>query len=567
MSSDLDIWHGRLCDEGKGVFDGMWDRAEEEGWEGRVRGFNDVLAMSKGCYFDGAAAAHVCEFFPRFLKHSKDPFAGQPFELQDWQMDNFVVPVFGWKRADDTRRHRLAYLEVAKKNGKTTLAAGLGLYMLIADGEAGAEVYPGAVNREQAGFTFEEAARMVEKSPHLSSRIEVIRSTKTLVYRKTNSRLRALSADVASHEGLNVSFWIMDELHVHKNRRLYDTLRYGGASRTQPLGMIITTAGEYDPTSIGWEMHEYAENVINGTYEDWEMHAAIYSIDKDDDWTDPDVWSKANPSLGVTVYVEELTAMCQEALNSPDKQGGYKRYRMSVWVQTKDGFVDMDAWNACAEWFSLEDMAGRKCYGGLDLSSKEDLSAFVVVFTPTPEDPVYRMMGGFWVPEASLPERAKRNAQPYLQWVEDGHVLTTDGSRIDYRAIREAIEEVGEVVRIKEIHYDPKFAAEIITDLEAAGFTMVEHAQTCKAMNPGMQALNLNCGRGELRHNGNPAMTWQMGNVIARYDMDGAARPDKSNRKKKIDGPVAGFMALGRAVQVDAAAGVSRYQTEDLVIV
>lgn len=564
MATEIDTWRGRLDDDRKRAYDAMEKRAAAEGWTERIQGFNDVLAMAHGCHFDAGLAEHVAEFFPRFLRHSKDPFAGQPFELQGWQRERVIAPVFGWQRPNGTRRFRVAYLEIPKKQGKTTLAAGLGVYMLAADGENGAEVYPGAINREQAGMCFEDAARMVEASPILRERIQVIRSTKTLNYSAANGRFKALSADVASHEGLNVSCAILDELHAHKNRRLWDTLRYGGSARSQPLFIVITTAGDYDPTSIGWETHEYAENVIAGTYEDWQFYALIYAASKDADWADPATWYNANPSLGITVPEEDMQAMCDEALNSPDKQSSFKRYRLNIWVQTKDGFIDMDAWNASGEAFDLEDLADRPCYGGLDLSSKEDLSAFALAFPPTPDDQVFRLLQWLWVPEDSLAERAKRNGQPYIQWVNDRHILTTPGARIDYRAIRQHIEEIAGGVKLRELHYDPKFAAEIIADLEAAGVPMVEHAQTCKAMNPGMQALNLNAKRGELKHNANPAMSWQMGNVIAKYDTDGAARPDKSNRKKKIDGPVAAFMALGRAVSINASAGVSKYETEDL---
>jgi len=297
-----------------------------------VRTEADERAVAQGYVFRLAAAERVRTFFQRFLCHSKGEWAGQPFELLDWQWDDIVAPLFGWQRPDGTRRFRRGYIEVPKKNGKSCLFSGLSLYLLLADGEPGAEIYSAAVDRDQASIVFTEAANMVEASPHLASRLQVVRSTKRIVDHRSRSYYKALSADVPAKEGLNAHAILIDELHAQRNRDLWDTLRYAGASRRQPLHLAITTAG-YDRHSICWEQHDYAKKVQDGTIQDLAFFSYICAAESDDDWTAPEVWRKANPSFGITLSAEQFAEDCQEAQQSPAKENSFRRYRLNQWTE------------------------------------------------------------------------------------------------------------------------------------------------------------------------------------------------------------------------------------------
>ncbi len=339
----------------------------------------DEVAVANGCYFDEAAADRVVQFFRRFLRHSKGQFAGKRFEPLPWQRDSILRPLFGWKRADGTRRFRRAYVEVPKKNGKSTLCAGLALYLAIGDGEPGAEVYSAAADRDQASIVFGEAVHMVEASPALLARLEVVRSSKRIVHSRSRSLYKALSADVATKEGLNIHGLIFDELHAQPNRKLWDTLKYGGAARRQPLFISITTAG-FDRTSICWEQHCYAKSVLEGTVEDDSFFAFIAGADEKDDWKSPETWRKANPSYGDVLSVSSFEDDFKDALGSPVKEAAFKRYRLNIWTDQAVQWLPMDRWDRCDAFPDPAELGGAECYGGLDLSTTTDVSAFCLYF-------------------------------------------------------------------------------------------------------------------------------------------------------------------------------------------
>src|SRR6185312_13802936 len=284
--------------------------AKREGWDEWIQNEADERAVLEGHRFDLASAIRVRTFFTTFLRHSKGQWAHQPFELLDWQWRSVVGPLFGWKRPDGSRRYRRGYIEVPKKNGKSALFSGLSLYLLAGDKEAGAEIYSAAVDRDQASIVFNEAANMVEESPQLASRLQVIRSTKRIVFHRTRSFYKALSADVPAKEGLNAHAVLIDELHAQRTRDLWDTLRYAGASRRQPLHLSVTTAG-FDRLSICWEQHQYAEQVLQGMIHDSAFFPLIMAAAPEDDWTDPEVWRAANPSFGITLSEDQFAEDCK----------------------------------------------------------------------------------------------------------------------------------------------------------------------------------------------------------------------------------------------------------------
>ena len=519
-------------------------QARREGWIEWVRTDADEKAVAQGYRFDMAAAERVREFFLRFLRHSKGDWANQPFELLDWQWEQVIAPLFGWLRPDGTRRYRRGYIEVPKKNGKSTLFSGLSLYLLTADGEPGAEVYSAAVDREQASIVFREAANMVEASSQLSAHLDVIRSTKRITFPRTRSFYRALSADVSAQEGLNAHAVLIDELHAQKTRTLWDTLRYAGASRRQPLQLAITTAG-FDRHSICWEQHEYARQVLDGTVEDLSFFALIAAAAPEDDWTDPEVWRKANPSFDITIDAEQFAEDCREARESPAKENSFRRYRLNQWTEQETRWLSLEKWDACNE--DPGDLYGRVCYAGLDLSSTTDLSALALVF---PGDDRFDVLMRFWVPEEGARQREHRDRVPYTQWIRQGQIQATPGEVIDYDRIRASINELGQDYAIQEIAIDRWNAMQLASE---DGFEIVAFGQGYASMNWPTKKLEELVLGAKLAHGGHPVLRWMAGNVSIETDAAGNWKPSKKKSRERIDGIVALIMAIARATSQPAA--------------
>jgi phage terminase large subunit-like protein len=537
--------------------------AETAGWIDWVRSEADERAVLEGCWFDLAAAERVRTFFTKFLRHSKGQWAGKAFELLDWQWDRIVARLFGWKRADGTRRFRRGYIEVPKKNGKSTLFSVLSLYLLCGDGEAGAEVYSAAVDRDQASIVYNEAANMVEASPALSGRLSVVRSTKRIAFHRTRSFYKALSADVPAKEGLNAHAVLIDELHAQKTRELWDTLRYAGASRRQPLHLSVTTAG-FDRLSICWEQHEYARQVLDGTIHDSAFFAFICAAAPEDDWTDPEVWKAANPSFGITLSADQFAEDCKEAQESPAKENSFRRYRLNQWTEQDVRWLSIEKWDACDG--VPADLDGRTCYGGLDLSSTTDVTALALVF-PNENGP-FDVLVYFWVPEEGAKRRERRDRVPYGQWIREGFIEATPGEAIDYDRIRNQVKELGERYRIQSIAIDRWNATQLATQLHSDGFEMVAFGQGFASMNWPTKKLEEVVLSGRLRHGGNPVLRWMAGNVSIETDAADNWKPSKKKSRERIDGIVALIMALERATMDEAVVGpLFMWRPEDGVTV
>jgi phage terminase large subunit-like protein len=515
--------------------------ATSAGWIEWVRSEADERAVLNGCWFDIAAAERVRTFFRKFLRHSKGQWARQPFELLDWQWQQIVAPLFGWKRADGTRRFRRGYIEVPKKNGKSTLFSGLSLYLLAGDGEQGAEVYSAAVDRDQASIVYNEAANMVEASPALASRLGVVRSTKRITFLKTRSFYKALSADVPAKEGLNAHAVLIDELHAQKTRELWDTLRYAGASREQPLHLSVTTAG-FDRLSICWEQHEYASHVLSGLIHDSAFFAFISAAAQDDDWTNSEVWQAANPSFGITLSADQFAEDCREAQESPAKENSFRRYRLNQWTEQDVRWLNMEKWDACAAIpIGLE---GRDCYAGLDLSSTTDITALALVF---PGDDRYDVLCYFWVPEEGARQRERRDHVPYTQWIRQKHIEATPGEVVDYDVIRKRINELGKQFNICEICIDRWNATQLATQLGQDAFQIVAFGQGYASMSAPTKKLEELVLSGRIAHGGNPVLRWMASNVSLEKDAADNWKPSKKKSIERIDGIVAMIMGIDRA--------------------
>lgn len=498
-------------------------------------------------HFDERAAQHVVMFFSA-LRHIKGKWAGEPFKLLPWQEQEVLRPLFGWRRADGTRRYRTAYLEVPRKSGKSSLASAIALYLLFADGEMGAEVYSVAVDRGQAAIVFDAAKQMVLQSPRLAERAQVFK--RSIIVPSTVSKYEVLSADVPSKHGINASGIIFDELHAQPNRELWDVLTTSTGARQQPLVFAITTAG-YDRNSICWEQHEYARRVENGIVDDPSFFGYIAAADESDDWRDPKVWAKANPSLGETLSAEYLATEAQRAAEVPAYQNTFRRLHLNIWTQQDTRWMDLMAWDASAGSVIPSELEGRRCYGGLDLASTTDIAALGLVF---PEgDDQYKILPFFWIPSEKMRERELRDRVPYSAWVRAGFVTATPGNVIDYATIRRDINALRGEYEIQEIGHDPWNATQIALELENDGIRMIPIRQGFVSLSaPTKELLRLVMAK-KLSHGGNPVLRWMADNLSVKQDPAGNLKPDKNKSANKIDGIVALIMALDRAVRHGAA--------------
>jgi phage terminase large subunit-like protein len=491
-------------------------------------------------WFDGEAADRAVQFFERFLRHAKGEWAGQRFKLADWQKNEIIRPLFGWKREDGTRRYRTVYVEVPRKNGKTTLMAGIGLYLLMADGERGAEIYSAAGDKDQARLTFELARSMVEAEPALRSRCKVYRNS--IAVPASGSSYKVISADAGTKHGFNAHGILFDELHVQKDRDLWDTLNTSVGARRQPVTLAITTAGTYDPESICWQLHQYALKVRDGTIEDDAFLPVIYAADAEDDYRDPATWTKANPGIGESIKGEYLASEARRAEAEPSFENTFRRLHLNQWTQQVTRWLRIEDWAACE--VELPDLTGRECYGGLDLSTTTDLSAFVLAFPPPAgsDEPLF-ILPHFWIPERKL--HTSRDRVPYELWKRQGFVTVTDGDVVDYNRIRADIVELGDRYSIQEIRYDRYNATQIVTQLtEQDGFVMVPCGQGFVSMNaPTKEFERAVVGR-TIAHDGNPVLAWMIGNAVIKIDEAGNIKPDKKRATERIDGVVAAIMAL-----------------------
>lgn len=502
----------------------------------------------RGLKWDPDAAQHVIDFFS-FLKHYKGEWAGQTVRLEPWQQFR-LGSVFGWKREDGTRRFRTAYNEVARKNGKTTEAAGVGLYMLDADGEPGAEIYAAATKKDQARIVWNDAARMVRKSKALSRLIRVYPGKGNMHVEETASKFEPLGADEDTLDGLNIHCAIIDELHAHRTRAVWDVLETATGARRQPLIWGITTAG-FDQTGICYELRTYSIEVLEGRVQDDTWFAYIATLDEKDDWEDESVWIKANPNLGISVKLDDLRRLAQKAKVTPAAVNNFLTKRMNVWTQQSTRWIDLDLWDKNGtDIISEEKLAGRRCFGGLDLSSVSDLTAWVMVF-PHDDDPeAIDVIARFWCPEKRLRDDDNRYRDQYQAWARQGFLKVTPGDAIDYAFVKKQILDDAAKFRLVDLNVDRLFQAhQIATELADEGLSVVGLGQGFLSMTAPMKELERRLLTGKVRHGGNPILRWMAGNVAVKQDPAGNIKPDKASSQGKIDGIAALVMALDRAMR------------------
>ena len=503
--------------------------------------------------FDEAKAQRAVEFI-RCLKHTKGRWRGQAFDLLPWQ-ETIIRDVFGTVKEDGFRQYNTAYVEIPKKNGKSELAAGVALYMTCGDNEWGAEVYGCASDRQQASIVFDVAVDMVEQCPALKKRIKAVMSVKRLVYKPTNSFYQVLSAEAYTKHGLNVHAVIFDELHSQPNRELFDVMTKGsGDARTQPLFFLITTAGT-DRHSVCFEQHQKAEDILCGRKADPTFYPVIYGAEDDADWTSEEVWYRANPSLGHTIDIDKVRNACMSARDNPAEENIFRQLRLNQWVKQSTRWMQMEKWDACAFPVDEGELLGRECYGGLDLSSSIDITAFMLVFPPRDDTEKYVFLPYFWIPEENMMRRVRRDHVPYDVWEKQGVLETTEGDVIHYGFIENFIDNLGKKFRIKEIAFDRWGAVQMVQNLEGLGFTVVPFGQGFKDMSPPSKRLMELVLEKNIAHGGHPVLRWMMDNIFIRTDPAGNIKPDKEKSTEKIDGAVAAIMALDRAIRHGGSTG------------
>ena len=501
---------------------------------------------ARGLCWDREAAQRAIDFFPAVLRHTKGQYAGQPFELLDWEA--FVVgSIFGWKLGE-IRRFRTAFVSTARKNGKSTLEAGIGLKALVDEDEPGAEIYSAATTRDQARIVFSEAERMRDGSAALRRRIT--KTTNNLAVIGSASWFRPLSADSSKMDGLNVFVALVDEVHEHPNAGVIDKLDTGMGARVQPLMYETTTAG-VSRTSVCYQHWDFSAKVLEGvipeiTADRW--FAYIATADEGDDWQDELAWRKANPSLGTVLKIEDLRAEVAIARELPSRQNAIRRLRLNEWTQQLVRWINMEVWAQGRTPIDAKTLIGRRCYAGLDLARINDLSSLALLFPPTEDGERWKVLWRHWCPADDIEQRSRRDRAPYEVWRDQGHLIATEGNTTDFKFVEAEILDLASSYDIIEVAFDRTFAGEIVRNLADEGMNVVEFGQGFLSMGPAAAEFTRKLLARELQHGGDPVADWCASNVTVRTDPAGNQKPDKERSIERIDPIVALIMAVGRSM-------------------
>lgn len=527
----------------------------------------DPFRSSGDSWFDPKAAQDAIDFFPECIRHVEGALANEPFKLERWQR-SIIANIFGWKRKDRhgrvVRRYRKAFLYVPRKNGKTPFAAALALYVFFCDDEKGQQNYMAAAEREQAGFLFRQSKGMVEAEPELKSRCKIYGGnaaagqSRSIVRESDGSFLKVISADAHTKHGGNAHLVLIDELHAQPNRDLYDVLATSMASqnRKQPLMVLITTA-DFLRESICNEQYDYASKVRDGVIEDAAYLPIIYEALPGEDWTDPKVWEKANPNLGVSVSLEYLEAECRTAKETPGYENTFRRLHLNMRTEQDVRWLSLEAWEANATPLPpQEELLGRDCFAGLDLANTADVAAFVLVFPPRDAVEPWYVLPRFWVPAAACLLRERKNKTRFDDWVRRGFMDQTPGDVIDFSFIEAAILEANRLYRINKLEYDKWNASDLVCRLVNQGVACEEFTQCLTNYNEPCKKLEDLLTERKLAHGGNPVLQWMATNVAIHTDGRGYKMPSRKASTEKIDGIAAMLMALGPAIRTPVLGSV-----------
>lgn len=513
-------------------------------------------ALDKGWYFDKKAAMRAIYFIEK-LKHTKGEWAGQRFRLEPWQQ--FVLwNIFGWKNADGTRRFRYAYIEIARKNGKTALSAGIGLYMLFADGESRPEVYSAATVKDQAKICFSDAVEIV-KATDLKNYLTPYRNS--IVYELKGGTMKPLSSDYGTHDGLNPSCGIIDEFHAHKDSGMFDVIKSAFGARRQPLMFIITTAG-FDKSGVCYAYRENVIKVLRGVNEDDSLFGIIYTLDDKSEWDDPKMWIKANPNLGVSLSADYLADQVKDAKNRPEAVRNVMTKNVDLWVDAERTWILDDVWQKYIGTTDPADLKGCACWGGLDLSNVSDITAYVLLFH---ENDRFQLLPHFWIPEEKMLEKIRKENINYDKWVAEGYVTVTPGNVIDYDFVKADILRIVADYDLRTSAYDRWNSSQTIIDLQNEGMECNPFGQGYGSMSAPTKEFEKLVLTGKIEHFGNPVLRWMLASTLVKTDPAGNIKPDKEKSTQKIDGIVAAIMALGEWMTAQADDESNPYENRGLL--
>lgn len=515
------------------------------------RTFDGATCRRRGEHLCAPRVAHVHAFFTELLVHTKGDWARTPFMPAAWESDEVLTPLFGTVEFDEhwgryVRRYRELYLSTGRKNGKTELIAGITLYLTAGDGEEEAEVYGLALDKDQASLAFRAATRMVELSPVLARRLRVLKAARRILDPVTASFFAVAAGDAMGALGPNPHAAYIDELLTQPDRELYDALRTGFGTRSQPLMLLVTTA-DNNPAGFAAAERAWSERVLDNPDLDRRRLVVLHAAPRDADWTDPAVWALANPALGSYLSEEVLADECRKAVANPPAERAFRQYRLNQQSEQAGRAIALAAWDAAGPRAELAALGARKCWGGLDLASTVDLASYALDFPDGHggHDVIYRV----FTPRSAMSGLDRRTAGKASVWERDGYLTVTEGNVIDYDAITVALRADAERFDIQEIAFDRWGATQLSVDLIEEGFPLVMVGQGFASMSPPTKELLRAVAAGTYRHGGNPLVRWQAGNLITRTDPAGNIKPDKAKSTDKIDSMVAGVMALDRAVR------------------
>lgn len=517
------------------------------------RHYRDLQTSAKrGLYFSPAHAWHMIEYIEKYFVHVKGRLAGQPILLDPWQKF-WTAVLYGWRKAGSGfRRFTRAYEEVARKNGKSTWKAPQGAYLFMMDGEPGAEVYAVATTREQAMTVFRPAfenfRKWARKSAGVARSFRIFEGQNQERIESGASVFKPIASNADAQDGFNPSAVLYDELHAQRSREQWDVLESGFGAREQPLLSAITTAG-FILDGICTEVRSYLLSLLRGEREDDSFFGYVYTLDKDDDPFDEEVWIKANPGLGRSKTVDYMRDMARKAKALPSALANFKTKDLNLWCNDAEGWIDIAQWDKGAAEVKITQLLGRRCYGGLDLSATRDLTAFSLVFPPVDGDPNWYVLVWTYCPRAKVEEAEHADAAPYSRWESEGWLHVTDGDVVDYKPMKAQILHAAKIFDLVELAYDTWNATHLANELAEEEITLVDVPQTTQGMYPGSKKLEELIYSKRIVHGGNAALRSAMGNVSLLFDSNGNFRPDKKKSKQKgrIDPAVATVLALSRA--------------------
>ena len=504
--------------------------------------FNPKLKDKEGRTFQ--PADNLCAFIER-LPHVKGPLAGEPIRLEPWQV--FILStVFGWMKPDGKRRFRRSYIEVPRGNAKSTLSSALALYMLAADGEGGAEVYSLATTRDQARIVFGDAQTMARRSAGFRSRFAVNVGAHNMHVLASGSKFEALSAEGSTLDGLNIHFGCVDELHAHKTRTVYDVVETGTGKRDNSLLWVITTAGS-NRAGICYEVRTFVTKLLDGVVHDDSQFGIVYGLDDGDAWDTEAALIKANPNWGISVRPEVLGPLQAKAMQLPSAINNFKTKHLNEWVNADTAWMDMRAWDACGNsGLDLDAFEGQPCWIGLDLASKTDIAALMLIFQHPDISDAYVAFGKYYLPEDTV--NGAGNSQ-YPGWMRTGRLTVTPGNVIDFSWIEADLLDMASRFGIQAVAFDPFQATQLSTRMLSEGLPMIEVRPTVLNFSEPMKTVEALVLQKKLIHDGDPVLAWMASNVVAHLDAKDNIYPRKERPENKIDGIVALIMAISRAIK------------------